>query len=307
MATPGTQTPSARETLSKIADELQARVRQAGVKAVEDAFVQPAPQQPPTPAADLTALAKAATEIAPHTATVAPAAVPPIAPEQQQYAAAAPNLDPLAQASPAMPLPTATQPLPPIAPAASQPSPYFTPDVRTSTEPTPARPIVVKGRTTAAAWFAMLIALAAAGAAGYQTYLFHQTTEVAQRNYARSEFVRACRDLVGRYFQVKSKVSTLMPAADRGNIAGASRVTEMNRQDAQAAVAQFGEASTYVANFQNDVARARDSELARALKSILDNARNTQLSDVDKTFEPADRLFSQMTDECAKASRTMRM
>ena len=148
----------------------------------------------------------------------------------------------------------------------------------------------------------------------YQGYLFHeslalsnQSIDVMQRNVARGEFSRACRDIIETYFQVKQKVSVLMPAADRSNVAGASRVTEASRLEAQGAIAKFGGLGTYLANFQDAATRARYTELTRTLIGIMDSARTTPLPDIDKMFQPADKMFGQMNEDCARLSRTMRM
>jgi hypothetical protein len=98
-----------------------------------------------------------------------------------------------------------------------------------------------------------------------------------------------------------------MPAADRSNVVGASRVTEANRLDAQAAIAKFGGLGTYLANFQDAPTRARYTDLTRTLSGIMDAARTTQLPDIDKLFAPADKQFGQMNEDCARLSRTMRM
>jgi hypothetical protein len=96
-----------------------------------------------------------------------------------------------------------------------------------------------------------------------------------------------------------------MPTPDRGNVAGASRVSEASRLDAQAAIAKFGGLGTYLANFQDAGTRARYTELTKLLSDIYDNARNTPLANIDRVFAPADKLFSQMNDDCARLSRTM--
>ena len=141
----------------------------------------------------------------------------------------------------------------------------------------------------------------------YQGYLFHRSIDLMEKNVARGEFIRTCRDIIGTYFDVKQKIGVLMPAADRGNIAGAARVTEANRVEAQAAIARFGGLGTYLANFQDISTRERYTELTRTLNGIFDVARTTPLADIDKAFAPADKLFASMNDDCVKLSRQMRM
>ena len=311
MAVSGT-TPSARETLSKIADELQARVRQSGVRAVEGAIAA-------APVAPAPVVQPAAPMVAPPVEHLAPVAAPPppvepaapfvyqpppvMPPEpspgvtygyQPQPAPAAPP--------PVMPSPVMPQQMPPepIMPMPS-PAPVL------AAEPPPPPTVIVKSGGIALAAISLLIALSSLAMSVYQSYLFHQSVDLLQRNVARGEYIRTCREVIETYFLVKQRISVLMPAADRGNIAGASRVNEANRLDAQATIAKFGALGTYLANFQDDATRARYTNLTRTLTGIMDNARNTGLQDIDKTFEPADRLFGQMNDDCIKLTRTMRM
>ncbi len=163
-----------------------------------------------------------------------------------------------------------------------------------------------RDRSSFLTWFFALVATIAIGVALYQGYLFHRTTEAMEKNVARTEISRTCRDIVGAYFEVKQKLSVLMPAADRGNIAGASRVTEANRLEAQAAITKFGGLSAYLANYQDVSARVRYSELTRALNGVMDVARTTPLTDLDRVFAPADKIFSSLNDDCVKTSSALR-
>jgi hypothetical protein len=171
----------------------------------------------------------------------------------------------------------------------------------------PVRDALVTNLPIAIAVLARLFAL-------YHGYDFHESLKISQqsidamqRNVARGDFSRACRDIIETYYEVKQKVSILMPAADRSNVVGASRVTEANRLEAQIAIAKFGGLGTYLANFQDAAARARYTELTRTLTGIMEAARTTQLPEIDKLFLPADRQFGQMNEDCARLSRTMRM
>ncbi|MGZ3409926.1 MAG: hypothetical protein ACXWJW_12015 [Xanthobacteraceae bacterium] len=223
------------------------------------------------------------------------------------------------QASTVSPVDTAQSteppPAPTVQPAVESPSTLSIP---------PAAPVVpfpvaakLKSqpvRDALVTYFPMAIAVLSLVLSIYQGYLFHeslalsnQSIDVMQRNVARGEFSRACRDVIETYFQVKQKVSVLMPAADRSNVAGASRVTEASRLEAQGAIAKFGGLGTYLANFQDAATRTRYTELTRTLTGIMESARTTPLPDIDKLFQPADKLFGQMNEDCARLSRTMRM
>ena len=170
-----------------------------------------------------------------------------------------------------------------------------------------AAPVVAKrDRSGFLTWFFALIATIAIGVSLYQGYLFHRTTDTIEKNVTRTEITRTCRDIVGAYFEVKQKMSVLMPAADRGNIAGASRVTEANRLEAQAAITKFSGLSAYLANYQDVSAQVRYAELTRALNGIMDVARTTPLTDLDRVFGPADKIFSSLNDDCVKTSSALR-
>ena len=116
---------------------------------------------------------------------------------------------------------------------------------------------------------------------------------------------RTCREIIETYFQIKPRIGALMPAADRGNVAGASRVSEASRLEAQAAIAKFGGLGTYLANFQDAGTRARYTELTKtAVGNLRQRAQHAGYGH-RQVFAPADRLFSQMNDDCARLSRAM--
>jgi hypothetical protein len=237
---------------------------------------------------------------------IPPVAVPqPPAPTPPQ-AAAAPPFQP---SPPATPVQTAFDSS--TSPAAPTPSPVAPTTKASLAASAWQRPPV---REAVLTYFPMAIAVLSLVLSIYQGFLFHESLKIShesidimQRNVARGEFSRACRDIIETYFQVKQRVGVLMPASDRGNVAGASRVTEVNRLEAQAAIAKFGGLGTYLANFQDEATRARYTELTRTLTAIMDIARTTQLSEIDKLFVPAEKLFGQMNEDCARLSRTMRM
>jgi hypothetical protein len=229
----------------------------------------------------------------------------PIVVPEPPPAAAAPQPEMPAAAAPPEPTPSGA-PISSPPPAAAAPAPVPAAEsvaiapLKNMWQRQPVRDAVLT-------YFPMAIAVMSLGLSIYQGFLFHESIDIMQRNVARGEYIRTCRDIIETYFQVKQRVGVLMPVADRGNVAGASRVTEVNRLDAQAAIAKFGGLGTYLANFQDPGTRARYTELTRTLAGIMDTARTTQLTEIDKLFAPADKLFSQMNDDCARQSRAMRM
>ena len=297
---------AAHETLALIADKLSVeRPSNSDVPPLQKPApaTQTAPPAPPTPAAEA-----APAETPPASATPPAPAGEQSAPETPP-AAAEPPPTPTAETPPApvaVPAPTAAQ-----AAVPPQPSPTPAPEA-VRVVPAPSLSASKKKerspfREAMLTYFPMLIAILSIGLSVYQGYLFNQSIDVMQRNVARGEYIRTCREIIETYFLVKQKVGVLMPAADRGNIAGASRVTENNRLEAQAAVAKFGGLGTYLANFQDTGTRARYTDLTKTLAGILENARNVQLSEIDKLFAPAEKLFAQMNEDCARLARAIRM
>ena len=205
---------------------------------------------------------------------------------------------------PAPEVATAAVEPPPYAPA---PSPAAIPAAAVAAAAAAAPAVtVVKQGSSVLTYFAAILAMLALLISAYQGYVFNRSIDMMERNAARSDFVRACRDMVGSYYEVKKKISVLMPAADRGNIVGASRVTESNRLEGQAAITKFGNLSNYLASFQDVSARVQYNELTKTLNGILDVARTTPLTDLERVFAPADKLFTGMSDDCGNPARVLR-
>ncbi|MBV9630175.1 MAG: hypothetical protein JO230_18930 [Xanthobacteraceae bacterium] len=150
----------------------------------------------------------------------------------------------------------------------------------------------------------------ALGAIAYQTYLLRQSMNIIDRASQRmdrvqqqNEYVRACRDLSDAYFLVKQRVASLMAVPDRSNIAGAARISEINRLEAQDAVARFTALGAFLGNAREAAARERYAELSRLLTRLAEDAKGMQLTDFEKAFEPADKLFAQVNSDCARVSQ----
>jgi hypothetical protein len=155
-----------------------------------------------------------------------------------------------------------------------------------------------------------LTTVLALGAVAYQTYLLRQSLNIIDRASQRmdrvqqqNEYVRACRDLSDAYFLVKQRVAPLMAVPDRSNIAGAARISEINRIEAQDAVARFAALSAFLGNTQDAAARERYAELSRVLTRTAEDAKGMPLTEFDRAFEPADKLFAQANSDCARVSQ----
>jgi hypothetical protein len=155
-----------------------------------------------------------------------------------------------------------------------------------------------------------LTTVLALGVVAYQTYLLRQSLNIIDRASQRmdriqqqNEYVRACRDLSDTYFLVKQRVGPLMGVPDRSNIAGAARISEINRIEAQDAVARFAALGAFLGYAQDTAARERYGELTRVLTRLAEDAKGMPLTDFDKAFEHADKLFAQVHSDCARVSQ----
>ncbi len=165
-------------------------------------------------------------------------------------------------------------------------------------------------RSNLALYLLALTTVLALGTVAYQTYLLRQSLNIIDRVSQRmdrvqqqNEYVRACRDLSDAYFLVKQRVAPLMAVPDRSNIAGAARISEINRIEAQDAVARFAALGAFLGNAQDAAARERHGELSRVLTRLAEDAKGMPLTEFDKAFEPADKLFVQVNSDCARVSQ----
>ena len=165
------------------------------------------------------------------------------------------------------------------------------------------RGVIKSGNSsTLLAGFSILLATLSLGAAFYQNYIYTQLIQVVQRNVARGEYIRTCRDIIETYFQVKLKVGLLMTAerASGGGTDGEStRETEATN-----AVSRFAALGTYLANFQDEDVRFRYTQLSRELSNVVMLARNIPAADFDKSFAKADELFATMNQDCVRTAKT---
>jgi hypothetical protein len=142
----------------------------------------------------------------------------------------------------------------------------------------------------------MFIATISVVATLYQAWLFARSFEVMQRAVDRGEIMRSCKDVIDTYFQIKLKVGLI---ADGG--AGANAAAN----EAASAVAKFGALGTYLANFGDEAARVRYTQLSHELARIVAAARTTPRQDVDKLFEPAEKLFATLNDDCVRTAQSV--
>jgi hypothetical protein len=141
-------------------------------------------------------------------------------------------------------------------------------------------------RSTLVLYFPMFIATLSVLSSIYQGYLFTRSLDIVQRNVARSEYLRTCREIIDTYFQIKLALA------------------QGPRNDAANLVGKFGALGTYLANFQDDDIRLRYSDLTAELGAI---AQTPATSKPEARFEKADRLFTQMNNDCVRLAQVVRM
>jgi hypothetical protein len=144
--------------------------------------------------------------------------------------------------------------------------------------------------------FPMFIATLSLLTSIYNGYLNNKFVELIQFNVTRGEYMRTCKDIIDAYFQIKLKTSLL------ASNSGAS--VETREAEAANAVSHFAALGTYLANLQNEAARARYSRLSQELTKAVAAARTTTPVDIDKLFAPADEMFAGMNDDCIKTANS---
>ncbi len=142
-------------------------------------------------------------------------------------------------------------------------------------------------------YFPMFIATISVVASFYSVWLFARSVEVMQSNVDRGEIMRACKDVIDNYFQIKMKAGVI---AAGGPAAAAAANEAVN------SVAKFGALGTYLANFNSEAARVRYTQLSHELARVVAVAGTTPPQNIDKLFEQADSLFTTLNDDCVRTA-----
>lgn len=153
-----------------------------------------------------------------------------------------------------------------------------------------------RDRSSLLALLSIGLAAITVSAAVYQNYIYTQLLDTIQRNVARTEYSRACRDVIEAYFQVKLRVGLML--AER---AGAS--PGMMEMEAGNAVSRVGAYGTYLANFRTEDVRYQYTQLTLELQRIVLGARAGGERDLDRVFAKADELFARMNDDCVQTAK----
>ena len=157
-----------------------------------------------------------------------------------------------------------------------------------------------KARAIVITYFPMFIATLSLVTSIYNGYLNSMFVNLIQRNVARGEYLRTCKDVIDAYFQVKFRASVVSRNRDNAKAAGVSMTPD--QIEAASAVARMGALGTYLANLRDENVRVRYTELSRAVEKAVGEARQTSPDGLDKLFEPADRIFADLNADCVKTA-----
>ena len=153
-------------------------------------------------------------------------------------------------------------------------------------------------RTMLVTYFPMLIAVLSLVTSIYNGYLNNKFVSIIQSNLGRGEYMRTCKEIIDAYFQVKFRVGLISASGERAG-AGSSAA----QIEAANAVNKFAALGTYLANLRDDERREQYSELSQRLDKIVSEAPRTSPEQLTKLFEPADRLFTDMNNDCVKSAK----
>lgn len=160
----------------------------------------------------------------------------------------------------------------------------------------------VRIRTAVVTYFPMFIAVLSLLTSVYNGYLNGKFVDIIQRNVSRTEYMRTCKEIIDSYFQVKFRAAIIS-----GSVGGGRSASPTAEVDGGNAIAKFAALGTYLANLRDDSIRRRYSELSASLGRIMSEAGRTPAAALDKAFEPADRIFSELNDDCVKSAQAAPM
>ena len=145
----------------------------------------------------------------------------------------------------------------------------------------------------------MLIAVLSLLTSIFNGYLNNKFVGIIQSNLGRGEYMRTCKEIIDAYFQVKFRAGLIHA---NGTVAGAAG-SPTAQVDAANAVNKFAALGTYLANLRDDERRGQYTELSRQLDKIVSEAGRTSPDQLNNLFEPADRLFYDMNNDCVKSAK----
>ena len=129
----------------------------------------------------------------------------------------------------------------------------------------------------------------------FQSFNYARNIESAQRNVLRAESLRTCREIIDVFFQFRLK-------AEETNKNGPA-ASAMAGAELKAMSYKFGAFGTFLANFQDESARKRYSELSWELLAIAEKASSLPAEEFAKRFAAVDDHFGKLNEDCVKAAQ----
>ena len=149
-------------------------------------------------------------------------------------------------------------------------------------------------------YFPMAIAVLSLVTSIFNGYLNLTFVNLIQRNLGRGEYLRTCKEAIDVYFQVKLRANVI--SRNRSEPRTGDGAMTPSQIDGANAVVRLGALGTYLANLRGEAVRARYTELTIVVDRAMKQAERTPPGEVDKLFEPADRVFTELNGDCVKAA-----
>lgn len=162
----------------------------------------------------------------------------------------------------------------------------------------------VTTRTAIVTYFPMFIATLSLITSIYNGYLNNRFVDIIQRNIARGETLKSCKEIIDAYFQVKFRAGVVSENGERERASGTPVAGAAAAQiEAANAVNKVGALGTYLANMRDDATRERYTHFTWELDKIVREASKIPPADLNKRFETADRMFDGMNDDCVNTAK----
>src|SRR5262249_18808561 len=158
-------------------------------------------------------------------------------------------------------------------------------------------------RTVVVTYFPIFIATLSLISSIYNGYLNNKFVDIIQRNITRTEYLKTCKEIIEAYFQVKFHAALVSENAARDRASSARQPASVALIDAENAVNKFAALGTYLATLRDDTSREQYTHLSRELDKIMREAVNTPSAELDKRFEAANQMFTDMNNDCVKTAK----
>jgi hypothetical protein len=142
-------------------------------------------------------------------------------------------------------------------------------------------------------YFPMFIATLSLATSIFNGYLNNRFLDYIERNTSRVEYMKTCKEIIDAYYQIKARARALN--------ANGARAGET--ADGTETVMKFAALGTYLANLRDDTIRQRYTQLTEELEKAMQQAARVPPGDLNKLFEPADRIFAEMNDDCVRSAK----